>query len=142
MPPPASALPQEPVAHPFPQHTPHVLPSTLLLTLPQAPGDTGCSQLSSGLTASYLLASSRLSPCPPPAVCDPQPSLLQITRQQYQNGLLASRMENCPQFPLDGCTICTENLAEKPELPMVDETTTLLNERNASLHRASPESAI
>uniref|UniRef100_A0A671FRC8 Metal transporter n=1 Tax=Rhinolophus ferrumequinum TaxID=59479 RepID=A0A671FRC8_RHIFE len=67
---------------------------------------------------------------------------IKITRQQYQNGLLASRMENCPQFPLDGCTICTENLAEKPELPMVDETTTLLNERNASLRRASPESAI
>ncbi|XP_036309846.1 metal transporter CNNM4 isoform X1 [Pipistrellus kuhlii] len=67
---------------------------------------------------------------------------IKITRQQYQNGLLASRMETCPQFPLDGCTICTENLAEKPELPVVDETTTLLNERNATLHRASPESPI
>lgn len=77
-----------------------------------------------------------------PVFCDLWPSLLQITRQQYQNGLLASRMENCPQLPLDGCTICTENLAEKPELPVVDETTTLLNERNASLRRVSPESAI
>lgn len=67
---------------------------------------------------------------------------MQITRQQYQNGLLASRMETCPQFPLDGCTIFTENLAEKPELPVVDETTTLLNEHNASLHKVSPESAI
>ncbi|XP_035929627.1 metal transporter CNNM4 [Halichoerus grypus] len=67
---------------------------------------------------------------------------IKITRQQYQNGLLASRMENCPQFPLDGCTICTENLAGKSELPVVDETTTLLNERNSLLHKASHESAI
>ncbi|XP_036118773.1 metal transporter CNNM4 isoform X2 [Molossus molossus] len=67
---------------------------------------------------------------------------IKITRQQYQNGLLASRMENCPQFPLDGCNICTESLAEKPELSVVDETTTLLNERNATLRKASPESAI
>lgn len=51
-------------------------------------------------------------------------------------------MENCPQFPLDGCTICTENLAGKSELPVVDETTTLLNERNSLLHKASHESAI
>eukprot|EP00070_Physeter_catodon_P045971 XP_028352865.1 metal transporter CNNM4 isoform X1 [Physeter catodon] len=67
---------------------------------------------------------------------------IKITRQQYQNGLLASRMENCPQFPPDGCTICTENLTNKSELPLVDETTTLLNERNSLLHRASLEGAI
>ncbi|XP_015998445.1 metal transporter CNNM4 isoform X2 [Rousettus aegyptiacus] len=67
---------------------------------------------------------------------------IKISRQQYQNGLLASRMENCPQFALDGCTVCTESRAEKPELPVVDETTALLNEHNAMLRRASPESAI
>ncbi|XP_042639456.1 metal transporter CNNM4 [Orycteropus afer afer] len=67
---------------------------------------------------------------------------IKITRQQYQNGLLASRMENCPQFPMDGCNLCTENLSEKSELPVVDETTTLLNERNSLLHRTSHESAI
>ncbi|EHB10611.1 Metal transporter CNNM4 [Heterocephalus glaber] len=67
---------------------------------------------------------------------------IKVTRQQYQNGLLASRMENSPQFPLDGCTTCVENSSEKPELPVVDETTTLLNERNSLLHRASPENAI
>ncbi|XP_055979259.1 metal transporter CNNM4 isoform X1 [Sorex fumeus] len=67
---------------------------------------------------------------------------IKITRQQYQNGLLASRMENCPQLPLDGCTICTENMAEKSELPVVDETTVLLNERNSLLHKASHESTI
>ncbi|KAF6102792.1 cyclin and CBS domain divalent metal cation transport mediator 4 [Phyllostomus discolor] len=67
---------------------------------------------------------------------------IKITRQQYQNGLLASRMDSSPQFPLDGCTICTENLVDKPELPVVDETTTLLNERNATLHKAGPESTI
>ncbi|OWK10390.1 CNNM4 [Cervus elaphus hippelaphus] len=65
-----------------------------------------------------------------------------ITRQQYQNGLLASRMENCPQFPLDGCTLCTENSADKAEPPPADETTNLLNERNSLLHRTSHESAI
>ena len=70
------------------------------------------------------------------------PTSLQITRQQYQNGLLASRMENCPQFPLDGCAICTENSADKAEAPPVDETTNLLNERNSLLHRTSHESAI
>lgn len=67
---------------------------------------------------------------------------IKITRQQYQNGLLASRMENCPQFPLDGCAICTENSADKAEPPPVDETTNLLNERNSLLHRTSHESAI
>ncbi|XP_033094780.1 metal transporter CNNM4 isoform X1 [Trachypithecus francoisi] len=67
---------------------------------------------------------------------------IKITRQQYQNGLLASRMENSPQFPIDGCTTHMENLAEKSELPVVDETTTLLNERNSLLHKASHESAI
>nr|XP_019825274.1 PREDICTED: metal transporter CNNM4 [Bos indicus] len=67
---------------------------------------------------------------------------IKITRQQYQNGLLASRMENCPQFPLDGCAICTENSADKAEAPPVDETTNLLNERNSLLHRTSHESAI
>ncbi|KAB0361427.1 hypothetical protein FD754_005583 [Muntiacus muntjak] len=67
---------------------------------------------------------------------------IKITRQQYQNGLLASRMENCPQFPLDGCTLCTENSADKAEPPAADETTNLLNERNSLLHRTSHESAI
>lgn len=67
---------------------------------------------------------------------------IKVTRQQYQNGLMASCMENSPQFPSDGCTVCTENCAEKSEMPMVDETTTLLNERNSFLHKASHESAI
>uniref|UniRef100_A0A250Y385 Metal transporter n=1 Tax=Castor canadensis TaxID=51338 RepID=A0A250Y385_CASCN len=69
---------------------------------------------------------------------------IKITRQQYQNGLLASRMENSPQFPTDGCTPCTESFAEnsESETRVVNETTTLLNERNSLLHRASHESAI
>ncbi|XP_075419301.1 metal transporter CNNM4 isoform X2 [Tenrec ecaudatus] len=58
---------------------------------------------------------------------------IKITRQQYQNGLLASCMDNCPQFP-----VCTD----KPELPVVDETTTLLNECSSLLRRTSHESAI
>ncbi|CAH7227711.1 Cnnm4 [Phodopus roborovskii] len=67
---------------------------------------------------------------------------IKITRQQYQNGLLASRMDNSPQLPLDGCATCSENFTEKSELPVVDETTTLLNERNSLLHRASQEGAV
>uniref|UniRef100_G1SJG9 Metal transporter n=1 Tax=Oryctolagus cuniculus TaxID=9986 RepID=G1SJG9_RABIT len=67
---------------------------------------------------------------------------IKITRQQYQNGLLASRMENSPQFPMDGCTTCMDSPAEKCELPVVDETTTLLNERNSLLHKGSHESVI
>ena len=81
-------------------------------------------------------------PTLPSVTTPPLPTPLQITRQQYQNGLLASRMENCPQFPLDGCTICTENSADKAEPPAADETTNLLNERNSLMHRTSHESAI
>jgi metal transporter CNNM len=53
-------------------------------------------------------------------------------------------MENSPQFPTDGCTPCTESFAEnsESETRVVNETTTLLNERNSLLHRASHESAI
>nr|XP_042121693.1 metal transporter CNNM4 [Peromyscus maniculatus bairdii] len=67
---------------------------------------------------------------------------VKITRQQYQNGLLASRMDNSPQLALDSCATCSENFTEKSELPVVDETTTLLNERNSLLHRASQDGAI
>nr|XP_013009943.1 metal transporter CNNM4 isoform X1 [Cavia porcellus] len=67
---------------------------------------------------------------------------IKVTRQQYQNGLLASRMENSPQFPLDGCTTCVESASEKSELPVADETTTLLKEHNSLLHRASLDNAI
>lgn len=55
---------------------------------------------------------------------------------------MASRMDNSPQLTLDGCATCSENFTERPELPVVDETTTLLNERNSLLHRASQEGAI
>lgn len=51
-------------------------------------------------------------------------------------------MENSPQSPVDGHTTCMDNFAEKCELPVVDETTTLLNERNFLLHRGSHESVI
>lgn len=67
---------------------------------------------------------------------------IKITRQQYQNGLMASRMDNSPQPTFDGCATCSENFMERPELPPVDETTTLLNERNSLLHRASEEETI
>lgn len=51
-------------------------------------------------------------------------------------------MENSPQFPLDGCTTCVESASEKSELPVADETTTLLKEHNSLLHRASLDNAI
>ncbi|XP_078394210.1 metal transporter CNNM4-like, partial [Cetorhinus maximus] len=60
---------------------------------------------------------------------------VKITRQQYQNGLLASRLDSTPQSP--------ENLHMKIDMPAVekpeniaDETTNLLNEQN-SLNRRS-----
>ncbi|XP_051832375.1 metal transporter CNNM4 isoform X2 [Antechinus flavipes] len=55
---------------------------------------------------------------------------VKITRQQYQNGLMASRMESSPQTPIDNLT--SEGiLLEKVELQMTDETTSLLHEQNS-----------
>uniref|UniRef100_F6VBK6 Metal transporter n=1 Tax=Ornithorhynchus anatinus TaxID=9258 RepID=F6VBK6_ORNAN len=62
---------------------------------------------------------------------------IKITRQQYQNGVMASRLDSCPQSPTDGGPSRTENVPPgKSELPLVDETTSLLNEHNSVLHKA------
>ncbi|XP_072489904.1 metal transporter CNNM4 isoform X2 [Notamacropus eugenii] len=64
---------------------------------------------------------------------------VKITRQQYQNGLMATRMESCPPTPVDNLT-SEALLLEKAELQMTDETTNLLNERNALLNKTAHNS--
>ncbi|NXQ60770.1 CNNM4 protein, partial [Anthoscopus minutus] len=61
-----------------------------------------------------------------------------ITRQEYQNGLLASRMDSCPQSPDSGTPKPEPSIPEKPEPPApADETTSLLNERNCLSRRSN-----
>ncbi|XP_067396383.1 metal transporter CNNM4 isoform X2 [Emydura macquarii macquarii] len=55
---------------------------------------------------------------------------VKITRQQYQNGLMASRLDSCPQSPDSGAPKMDTSLTEKVEPSVADETTSLLNERN------------
>ncbi|KFO08990.1 Metal transporter CNNM4, partial [Balearica regulorum gibbericeps] len=56
---------------------------------------------------------------------------VKITRQEYQNGLMASRMDSCPQSPDSNTPKLDAGLPEKPEpSATADETTSLLNERN------------
>uniref|UniRef100_A0A8C3IHZ3 Metal transporter n=1 Tax=Chrysemys picta bellii TaxID=8478 RepID=A0A8C3IHZ3_CHRPI len=62
---------------------------------------------------------------------------VKITRQQYQNGLMASRLDSCPQSPDSGAPKMDTSLTEKTEPSVADETTSLLNERN-SLSRDPP----
>lgn len=62
----------------------------------------------------------------------------QITRQEYQNGLLASRMDSCPQSPDSAALKADPAISEKPEPPVpADETTSLLNERNCLSRRSN-----
>ncbi|NXD17854.1 CNNM4 protein, partial [Nothocercus nigrocapillus] len=65
---------------------------------------------------------------------------LQITRQEYQNGLLASRMDSCPQSPDSGTSKVESSVPEKPEPSSTDETTSLLNERNCLSRRSNHSS--
>lgn len=62
----------------------------------------------------------------------------QITRQEYQNGLTASRMDSCPQSPDSNAPKPDAGLPEKPEpSATADETTSLLNERNCLSRRSN-----
>lgn len=64
---------------------------------------------------------------------NPLPFPPQITRQEYQNGLTASRMDSCPQSPDSSAP-----KADPPEKPEpADETTSLLNERNCLSRRSN-----
>ncbi|NWQ85226.1 CNNM4 protein, partial [Burhinus bistriatus] len=63
---------------------------------------------------------------------------VKITRQEYQNGLTASRMDSCPQSPDSNAPKPDTGLPEKPEpSTTADETTSLLNERNCLSRRSN-----
>uniref|UniRef100_H0ZY04 Metal transporter n=1 Tax=Taeniopygia guttata TaxID=59729 RepID=H0ZY04_TAEGU len=63
---------------------------------------------------------------------------VKITRQEYQNGLLASRMDSCPQSPDSAAPRPDAAIPEKPEpAAPADETTSLLNERNCLSRRSN-----
>ncbi|XP_074973525.1 metal transporter CNNM4 [Phalacrocorax aristotelis] len=63
---------------------------------------------------------------------------IKITRQEYQNGLMASRMDSCPQSPDSNTPKTDAGLPEKPEpSTTADETTSLLNERNCLSRRSN-----
>ncbi|KAF1640574.1 Metal transporter CNNM4, partial [Eudyptes chrysocome] len=63
---------------------------------------------------------------------------VKITRQEYQNGLTASRMDSCPQSPDSNAPKPDAGLPEKPEpSATADETTSLLNERNCLSRRSN-----
>ncbi|NWI70526.1 CNNM4 protein, partial [Todus mexicanus] len=63
---------------------------------------------------------------------------VKITRQEYQNGLTASRMDSCPQSPDSNAPKPDAGLPEKPEpTAPADETTSLLNERNCLSRRSN-----
>uniref|UniRef100_A0A8D0GGA5 Metal transporter n=1 Tax=Sphenodon punctatus TaxID=8508 RepID=A0A8D0GGA5_SPHPU len=64
---------------------------------------------------------------------------IKITRQQYQNGLIASRLDSCPQSPDTAPSKLNTNLSEKMETSVTDETTTLLNERNCKTNHSPHE---
>lgn len=60
---------------------------------------------------------------------------IQITRDQYQGALMSSRMDSSPQSPEGGTHKLDSTISERSEV-VVDETTSLLNQRNSehSLH--------
>ncbi|NXS83176.1 CNNM4 protein, partial [Erpornis zantholeuca] len=63
---------------------------------------------------------------------------VKITRQEYQNGLMASRMDSCPQSPDSNAPKAEPGIPEKAEPPApADETTSLLNERNCLSRRSN-----
>ncbi|CAM5127673.1 unnamed protein product [Natator depressus] len=62
---------------------------------------------------------------------------VKITRQQYQNGLMASRLDSCPQSPDSSALKMDISLTDKAEPLRADETTSLLNERNCLDRRSS-----
>ncbi|XP_078095372.1 metal transporter CNNM4-like isoform X2 [Mustelus asterias] len=59
---------------------------------------------------------------------------VKVTRQQYQNGLLASRLDSTPQSPENPHARIDMSAADKPET-IADETTNLLNEQNSLDHK-------
>ncbi|KAJ1091905.1 hypothetical protein NDU88_005019 [Pleurodeles waltl] len=65
--------------------------------------------------------------------------LIKITRAQYQNGLMASRLDSSPQSPECGPPKIDTSLSEKIDTPD-DETTSLLNDTNCVHRQPQPHS--
>lgn len=65
--------------------------------------------------------------------------LIKITRAQYQNGLMASRLDSSPQSPESGPPKIDTSLSEKNDTPD-DETTSLLNDTNCVHRQPQPHS--
>ncbi|XP_009635685.2 metal transporter CNNM4-like [Egretta garzetta] len=92
--------------------------------------DSSNNQLNAGTGAQYVADFSVR------ALTDLQ--FVKITRQEYQNGLMASRMDSCPQSPDSNAPKPDAGLPEKPEpSATADETTSLLNERNCLSRRSN-----
>ncbi|XP_066495533.1 metal transporter CNNM4 [Tiliqua scincoides] len=62
---------------------------------------------------------------------------IKITRLQYQNGLMASRLESCPQTPEGAPPKLDTSLSEKGDSLVTNETTSLLNERNSQHYKTN-----
>ncbi|NXF42233.1 CNNM4 protein, partial [Nyctibius bracteatus] len=64
---------------------------------------------------------------------------VKITRQEYQDSLIASRKGSCPQSPDSNAPKPDTGLPDKPEpsATAADETTSLLNERNCLSRRSN-----
>ncbi|XP_030319798.1 metal transporter CNNM4 [Calypte anna] len=96
---------------------------------------TSTNQLSTSTAAQYVADFSVR------ALTDLQ--FVKITRQEYQKGLTASRMDSCPQSPDSNASKPEPSLPEKPEPPApADETTSLLHERNCWSNHSPLENAI
>ncbi|NXT23503.1 CNNM4 protein, partial [Syrrhaptes paradoxus] len=97
-----------------------------------SPASGSNNQLSAGTGAQYVADFSVR------ALTDLQ--FVKVTRQEYQNGLMASRMDSCPQSPDSNAPKPDVALPEKPEpsaAATADETTSLLNERNCLSRRSN-----
>ncbi|KAM9368698.1 metal transporter CNNM4 [Phaethornis superciliosus] len=96
---------------------------------------TSTNQLSTSTAAQYVADFSVR------ALTDLQ--FVKITRQEYQKGLTASRMDSCPQSPDSNASKPDPSLPEKPEPSApADETTSLLHERNCWSNHSPLENAI
>ncbi|KAL8174022.1 UNVERIFIED_CONTAM: Metal transporter cnnm4 [Gekko kuhli] len=69
---------------------------------------------------------------------------IKITRLQYQNGLMASRLESCPQSP-DGNPPQLDTTLPAKETPTPNEVISLLNEKNcqhSKTNHSSPDEVV
>ncbi|XP_060107821.1 metal transporter CNNM4 isoform X2 [Heteronotia binoei] len=70
---------------------------------------------------------------------------IKITRLQYQNGLMASRLESCPQSPDGDGTPKLDTTLPAKETPTSNEVISLLNEKNcqhSKTNHSSPDEVV